>query len=82
MLRGATHFLRSEVKDVMDYDRDRVDEMVLALLYLTSSQDQCGVRVWRGPDWEAMDWLAAGNLGTPQIHHRGGGPRMLNKVFG
>ena len=29
----------------MDYDQDKVDEMVLALLYLTiSEEDACGAR--------------------------------------
>ena len=68
----------------MEYARDRktVDEVILALLFLTSSHDQYGVRAWKGLDWEAMDWLAAGDLGTPQAHHRCCGLRMLKKVFG
>ena len=41
----------------MEYDRDRVDEMILALLYLTSSHDQYATRAWKGLDWEAMDRL-------------------------
>jgi len=41
----------------MEYDKDRVDEMVLALLYLTSSHDEYGTRAWKGLDWEAMDRL-------------------------
>lgn len=41
----------------MEYDKDKVDEMVLALLYLTSSQDQYATRAWKGPNWEAMDRL-------------------------
>jgi hypothetical protein len=41
----------------MEYDRDRVDEMILALLYLTSSHDQHATRAWKGLDWEAMDRL-------------------------
>jgi len=55
MLRVATYFLRREAEGIIDYDKDRVDEMVLALLYLTSSRDQYGVRAWKGLDWEAMD---------------------------
>jgi hypothetical protein len=41
----------------MEYDKDKVDEMVLALLFLTSSTDQYGTRAWKGLDWEAMNRL-------------------------
>jgi len=41
----------------MEYDKDKVDEMVLALLYLTSSHDKYATRAWKGLDWEAMDRL-------------------------
>jgi len=38
----------------MDYDTEKVDEAVLALLYLTLHD---GVRVWKSFDWEAMNRL-------------------------
>ena len=41
----------------MDYDKDKVDEMALALLYLTSFSDQYGTRAWKGMAWEVMDRL-------------------------
>jgi len=41
----------------MEYDQEKVDDMVLALLYLTSSQDQYGTRAWKGLNWEVMDRL-------------------------
>jgi len=41
----------------MNYDKDRADEMVLALLYLTSSRDKYATRAWKGFDWETMDRL-------------------------
>jgi hypothetical protein len=42
----------------MDYDQDKVDEMVLALLWLTSfDKDQYGARAWKGHDWDAMERL-------------------------
>jgi hypothetical protein len=41
----------------MEYDTDKVDEMVMALLYLTSSHDQYATRSWKGMDWEAMNRL-------------------------
>ena len=48
----------------MDYDKDKVDEMVLALLFLT----QCGGgRAWKGHDWVAMDRLhAKGYVSDPK----------------
>ena len=42
---------------MMEYDQDKVDEMVLALLYLTSFSDEFGTRAWKGMDWNAMDRL-------------------------
>jgi hypothetical protein len=42
----------------MEYDKDKVDEMVLALLYLTMfDEDQYGARAWKSHDWGAMDRL-------------------------
>ena len=38
----------------MDYDADKVDEAVLALLYLTLHD---GARTWKSFDWEAMNRL-------------------------
>ena len=38
----------------MDYDKDKVDEMVLALLFLTIHEER---RAWKGHDWEAMNRL-------------------------
>ncbi len=51
----------------MEYDKDRVDEMVLALLYLTSSQDKYATRAWKGLNSEVMDRLyKKGYIGDPQ----------------
>ena len=41
----------------MDYDQDKVDEIALALLYLTSFCDQFGNRPGKGMAWEVMDRL-------------------------
>lgn len=41
----------------MEYDKDKVDEMVLALLYLTSSRDKYATRAWKGLDWQVMERL-------------------------
>ncbi len=46
----------------MDYDEGKVDEMVLALLYLTSLNDQGFVRAWKGHDWDALNRLHESGL--------------------
>jgi hypothetical protein len=38
----------------VEIDTDKIDEAVLALLYLTLHDD---VRAWKGFDWDAMDRL-------------------------
>jgi hypothetical protein len=52
----------------MEYDQDKVDEMVLALLSLTMfEEDQDGARAWKGHDWVAMDRLhAKGYVSDPK----------------
>ena len=48
----------------MEYDRDKVDEMVLALLWLTPAGDG---RAWKGHDWDALDRLhAKGYISDPK----------------
>ena len=48
----------------MDHDENKVDEMVLALLWLTNTGDG---RAWKGPDWDAMDRLhAKGYISDPK----------------
>jgi hypothetical protein len=41
----------------MAYNKDRVDEMTLALLYLVMTQDREGTRAWKGFDWDTMNRL-------------------------
>jgi len=38
----------------MDYDTGKIDDMVLALLWLTEHDNG---RAWKGHDWDAMDRL-------------------------
>ena len=40
----------------MDYDKDKVDEITLALLYLVTweRQEGSGSRAWKGFDWDTM----------------------------
>ena len=41
----------------LDYDADEVDEMTLALLYLTTFDEGHGPRAWKGMDWGALSRL-------------------------
>jgi hypothetical protein len=38
----------------MDYDKDKVDDAILALLWLTSFDEGYGSRTWKGHDWDHM----------------------------
>jgi Domain of unknown function (DUF6429) len=54
----------------MDYDKDKVDDMVLALLWLTTFEEKpFGEKVrraWKGHDWEALNRLhEKGFIGDP-----------------
>jgi uncharacterized protein DUF6429 len=59
---------RAEAGLLMDYDRDKVDEMVLALLYLTITEEGAwGARAWKSHDWDALDRLhAKGHISDPK----------------
>ncbi len=41
----------------MEYDKDKVDEMTLALLYLVMHGHNGEERAWKGFDWETMNRL-------------------------
>ena len=41
----------------MEYDNNKVDEVVLALLYLNFHRSHEIVRAWKGFDWDTMDRL-------------------------
>jgi uncharacterized protein DUF6429 len=43
---------------MIPYDKKRVDDLVLALLHLTSFKDGGVVRAWKSHDWDALDRLA------------------------
>lgn len=54
----------------MDYDKDKVDDMVLALLWLTTFGEkqfgQIARRAWKGHDWDALNRLhEKGLIGDP-----------------
>jgi hypothetical protein len=41
----------------MEYDKDKVDDVALALLFLTMFKDRGVVRAWKGLDWDVLDRL-------------------------
>jgi hypothetical protein len=48
----------------MELDQDKIDDVVLALLYLGLHD---GARAWKSFDWDAMDRLhAKGYISNPQ----------------
>ena len=50
----------------MEYDEAKVDEMVLALMFLTSFEDNGFTRSWKSFDWDVTDRLhKAGLLHNP-----------------
>ena len=51
----------------MDYDTEKVDDAVLALLHLTMFRDEYQVRAWKGQDWATMRRLhEKGYIGDPK----------------
>ena len=62
-VRGAANIVGR-----MDYDHDKVDEAVPALLCLTiSEEDGLGARTWKSHDWDALDRLhAKGYISDPK----------------
>ena len=48
----------------MDVDENRIDQAVLALMYLTLHDQRCA---WKGFDWDALDRLYdRGMIGDPK----------------
>jgi hypothetical protein len=41
----------------MDIDTDKIDDAVLALLYLTTFEDRGAFGAWKGHDWDALNRL-------------------------
>jgi hypothetical protein len=41
----------------MEYDTSKVDEAVLALLYINFFSHQGAIRAWKGFDWNSLDRL-------------------------
>jgi hypothetical protein len=39
----------------MEYDKGKVDDIVLALLHLNVFKDEKGMRAWKGFDWNTLN---------------------------
>jgi hypothetical protein len=51
---------------MMDIDTDKIDEAVLALLFLTRCDDKFGAAAWKSHDWDALNRLhEKGYIGNP-----------------
>jgi len=46
----------------MEIDEQKVDEMSLALLYLTTFKDKFGFRAWKSHSWDVLDRLYENGL--------------------
>jgi len=71
----------------MDYDREKVDEMVLALLYLTSSPVTEGARAWKGLPLEVLNnlvqkgYISDNNSKAPILTLSPEGARLSKELF-
>jgi hypothetical protein len=41
----------------MKYDKEKVDQVTLALMWLVTERDKYGSRAWKGFDWDTLDRL-------------------------
>jgi hypothetical protein len=50
----------------MNLDKEKIEQTVLALLYLTSFEDGAAVRAWKGHNWDTLNGLhAKGYISNP-----------------
>ena len=74
-------------RDGMDYDKDKVDEMTLALMWLNLFNGKGAARAWKGHDWAALDRLhAKGYISDPRGKAKSvvlseEGERMARELF-
>ncbi len=71
----------------MEYDHEKVDEMVLALLYLTSSPVTEGARAWKGLPLEVLNnlvqkgYISDNNSKTPILTLSPEGAKLSKELF-
>src|SRR5450432_4267438 len=57
MFCSPSSFQRCNARCVMEIDEEKVDEAVLALLYLTTFKGKPCWRAWKGHNWDSLDRL-------------------------
>ena len=73
---------------MMAYNTAKVDEVVLALLHLTSFDDHGATRAWRSHDWDALDRLhTKGLISDPRSKAKSvvlsdKGAKLATELFG
>ena len=71
----------------MKFNENSVDEVVLALMHLTTFREASGYRTWKGHDWEVLNRLhKKGFIGDPKSKSRsveltGDGHRNSEELF-
>lgn len=71
----------------MDYDHDKVDEMALALMFLSLSKSGGVSRAWKGFDWGTLDrmhrkgWISDPMTRSPSIDLTPGAAQLAEEVF-
>ncbi len=72
----------------MTHNKDKVDEMTLALLYLVMEKSKEGTRAWKGFDWDTMNRLyEKGYISNPKSKAKSvtmseEGARLAEELFG
>lgn len=41
----------------MEYDKEKIDQATLALMWLVTESDKYGSRAWKGFDWDTLNRL-------------------------
>jgi hypothetical protein len=81
---GSMQFLK---RFEMEYDKDKVDEMALALMYLGMFSEKSIWHAWKGFDWDILDRLhEKGYISNPKSAARSvvvneSGVRLAEELF-
>lgn len=71
----------------MDYDKDKVDEMTLALMYLVMSPGAAGGRAWKTFDWNTLvrlhrkGWISEPKVKEISVAVTAEGLKMAGELF-
>lgn len=71
----------------MDYDHDKVDEMALALMFLSLSKSGGVSRAWKGLDWGTLDrmhrkgWISDPMAKSPSVDLSPEAAKLAEEVF-